>query len=324
MRLTLPTTSIQTAESVFVIKLRLVLVHLGALCIFFVPFTYQLLVGAVIGYFVRVFAWEGGSHRYFAHKAYKTSRGFQLFLALLAAAAGVRGPLWWATHHRLHHRTADTAEDPNTPLFRGFWHGYVGWLFLQENADSNLDATKDLSRYPELVIVNRYQYFAPLVLMALTYAVGQYTPLFGAKGMGVSALIWVFFLSTALSLQSLFSVGALGHGIKPSVFNHRRFETGDTSTNLGLMAIFTMGGSWHNNHHRCAVAARSGFYWWQVDLTYYVLRLLKAVGLIWDLRLPSARILEEGRRGAGRQTAEIAGVAEDLTARQEHGYEGVK
>jgi stearoyl-CoA desaturase (delta-9 desaturase) len=310
MKLSLPSTGIQTAESVKVIKLRLLLLHLGALGVFFVPFTPGLAVAAAVGYFVRVFAWEGGSHRYFAHKAFKTSRAFQCVLALLSAAAGVRGPLWWATHHRLHHRKADTPEDPNTPLYRGFWYAYVGWLFEKKNADSDLDSAPDLACYPELVFINRFHYFAPLVLLVLIYLVGQHSTLFGASGLGLSAVAWVFFLSTALSMQALFSVGSLGHGIQPGLLNHRRFDTRDTSTNLGLMSILTMGASWHNNHHRCAVAARSGFYWWQVDLTYRVLQVMSLVGLVWDLRQPPERILREGRKrhadGASSQAPDAA------------------
>ncbi|MHA6910233.1 acyl-CoA desaturase [Ralstonia pseudosolanacearum] len=296
MSLSLPPTGIQNAESVTVLRVRLALVHLLSLGVFFVPFTYPLLVGALVGYFIRVFAWEGGSHRYFSHRAFKTSRTFQFLLALLAAGAGVRGPIWWATHHRLHHRTSDTPADPNTPLYKGFWHGYVGWLFEPQNASSDLDAAKDLARFPELVVLNRYHYYVPLVVLAVTYLVGEYTALFGATGLGVSAAIWVFFFSTMLSFQALFSVGALGHGLPAGRFNKRRFETGDTSTNVPLMCLLTMGASWHNNHHRCASAARSGFYWWQFDLTYLVLKVLQALGLVWDLRQPSASILKEGRR----------------------------
>jgi stearoyl-CoA desaturase (delta-9 desaturase) len=178
----------------------------------------------------------------------------------------------------------------------------MGWFFEPKHADANLDATKDFSRYPELVWLNRYHYFFPMGLMALTFCAGQYTTLFGATGQGVAALAWVFFLSTVLSLQSLFTVGSFGHGIKPGFFNHRRFNVGDTSTNVGAMSIFTMGASWHNNHHRCPSAARAGLYWWQIDLTYLVLRVLSAVGLIWDLRLPPERILAEGRRPADKRT----------------------
>jgi len=273
------------------------LVHFFSLGVFFVPYTHELAIAAAISYFIRVFAWEGGAHRYFAHRGYDTSRAFQLFLAVLAAAAGVRGPLWWITHHRLHHRTSDRPDDPTSPIYYGFWYSHMGWFFNQKNSETDLDAAKEFAaRFPELVFVNKYHYIFPILLLISIYFVGEYTALFGTTGLGWSAVFWVFFLSTMLSLESLFTINSFVHGIKPSIFNRRRFNTDDATTNCWPMCILTMGASWHNNHHRYAGSARTGFYWWQIDLTYYVLRLLSLVGLIWNLRTVPKEVLEEGRK----------------------------
>lgn len=294
--LSLPTTGIQRAESAKVIKARVLVVHLFSLGVLFVPYTHELLIATVVSYFIRVFAWEGASHRYFAHRTYETSRAFQLFLAILAAAAGVRGPLWWVTHHRLHHRTSDTVDDLHSPIYYGFWYAHMNWFFNQRNSETDLDAAKEFVRFPELVLVNKYHYvFLPILMIAI-YLAGEYTALFGRTGLGWSAVFWVFFLGTMLALQSLFTINSFVHGIKPSIFNHRRFGTDDTTTNCWPMAILTMGASWHNNHHRYAGSAKVGFYWWQIDLTYCVLRLLALLGLIWNLRLVPEAVREEGRR----------------------------
>lgn len=294
--LSLPSTGIQSAESVKVIKIRVLIVHLASLGVFFVPWTSELAIATIVSYFIRVFAWEGGSHRYFAHRTYDTSRAFQLFLAVLAAAAGVRGPLWWVTHHRLHHRTSDGVDDPHSPLYYGFWYSHMGWFFNQKNSETDLDAAKEFARYPDLVFVNKYHYVFPLLLLGALFLLGEYTSLFGRFGLGWSAVFWVFFLGTMLSLQSLFTINSFVHGIKPGLFNHRRFDIDDSTTNCWPMCILTMGASWHNNHHRYAGSARVGFYWWQIDLTYYVLRLLSALGVIWNLRVVSQAVVAEGRK----------------------------
>jgi len=294
-------TGIQQAESLAVVKFRIYLVHIASLAIFIVPFTWPLLIGAVISFFIRVFAWEAGSHRYFSHHAFRTSRVFQFVLAALAAAAAQRGPIWWAANHRKHHRHSDQPGDPHSPVQRGSAYAYMGWLMDQDNLNTDLDAVKDLARFPELVWINKYHYLFPYLLLVGIFVVGQYTALFGRTGLGLSAVVWVFFLSTLLSLHSTFVVNTFAHARKPGWFNSRRYDTPDTTTNLSwLMSIPTMGASFHNNHHRYMNAARAGFYWWELDLTYYVLRLLALLGIVWDLHAVPLKVLEEGMPGGAR------------------------
>ncbi len=290
----LSNTGIQKAESLRIIKFRFWLVHLASLAVLFVPYDNSLLTLTAVTFFARTFGWEAGSHRYFSHRSFKTSRTFQLFLALLAASGGQRGPIWWATRHRAHHRYSDTSLDPHSPVYQGFGYAHMGWFMDPENIDTDLDAAKDLSRFPELVWVNKYHYFFPYLLMAVIFCLGEFTTILGARVSGVSAVIWGFFFSTMLSLQATFVVNTITHGLKPGFFSSRRFNTDDTSTNNWLLAIPTMGASWHNNHHRFMGAAKAGFYWWEFDLTYYLLKFLSWFGIVWGLQAVPKKILEEG------------------------------
>lgn len=294
-------TGIQRGESHRVIAVRLVVSHLMCLGIFFVPVTAELVWAAVIGFFVRMFFIEAGAHRYFAHRAFKTSRAFQFILGLGVAASGQRGPVWWAGHHRRHHRFSDRPGDPHSPMVQGararFWHAHLGWLVERDNLDTDLDAVKDLSRYPELVFVNKTHMLWPIVLLVLTVLLGAYTPLFGqveGAGLGLSAAVWAFFVPTVLSLHAIFAINSVTHGGRPGRWHRRRFMTRDYTTNAWWLAIPTLGAAWHNNHHRYMNSARAGFYRWELDLSYVVLWLLSKVNLVWDLHPVPSAVLEEG------------------------------
>lgn len=291
----MPESRVQRTESAGVIRTRLWIVHLASLGIFFVPFTPQLLAWTVIGYFVRVFAWEVGSHRYFSHRAFKTSRTFQFILGALSAAGGQRGPLWWAATHRHHHKTSDSAADRHSPVAQGFWYAHMGWLVDPETVHTRLDAVRDLARYPELLWLNKYHYVFALLSVVVIYLLGQYTALFGRTGLGLAAVVWVFFFATLLSLHASFAINTLTHGIRPGWLHRRRFATGDTTVNSVLLVIPTLGAGWHNNHHRHMNSARAGFYWWEFDPGYVLLKLLEKLRIVWDLRPVPEHVLAEGR-----------------------------
>ena len=287
-------TGLQHAESHKVVIFRIWLSHLACLGVFYVPFTTELLIWALIGYFLRVFSFEVGAHRYFSHRAFRTSRAFAALLAVMVAASGHRGPIWWAMHHRQHHRYSDTDKDVHSPVTHSFWQAHMGWLMDAKNDDTDLDAVKDLSRVPELVWINRWHMFFPLGLLLAIVLLGEFTTLFGATGLGLSAAVWVFFLSTVLALHAAFAVNTLTHGRRVGIINQRPYETGDTTTNSWLLAIPTMGASWHNNHHRYMNAARAGFRWWELDLSYVCLWLLARLRLVWDLHPVPQAVVDEG------------------------------
>lgn len=239
-------------------------------------------------YGVRTFGVMAGYHRYFAHRAFKTSRGFQLVLAVLAQTTLQKGVLWWAAHHRNHHKYTDLPWDVHSPVQSGFWHSHVTWLAERGSELTRDDRIRDLARFPELVWLNKNWLVPPLVLAAAVWL-----------GFGLSGLLVGFCLSTVLVWHATFLVNSLAH-----VVGTRRFATTDTSRNNWVIALFTLGEGWHNNHHHCMSSARQGFYWWEVDITYYVLYALGRMGVIWDLRPVPAGVLAEGRaRDLARRAA---------------------
>jgi stearoyl-CoA desaturase (delta-9 desaturase) len=226
----------------------------------------------------RIFGITGGYHRYFSHKSYRTSRWFQFVLACLGASAVQKGPIWWSSLHRHHHRFSDTPEDVHPPQ-KGFWYSHQGWIEDPRWQASRPEYVPDLTRYPELVWLNKWHVVPPLALIGACLAVG-----------GFSGFVWGFCVSTTLLWHSTYTINSLTHR-----FGRRRFETDDDSRNSLILALLTLGEGWHNNHHRYQAAARNGFYWWQVDVTYYVLKGLEKLGLVWGLREPPASVLAEGR-----------------------------
>jgi stearoyl-CoA desaturase (delta-9 desaturase) len=268
------------------------LLHIIALTApFFLPFHWYLPVVALALYYVRMFGVTAGYHRYFAHRSYKAGRGFQFFLAFLAETSVQKGVLWWAGHHRDHHRTSDTPDDIHSPVQRGFWWSHVGWIVSSRYDETPEKNIRDFTKYPELRFLDRH-FFVPVVVFALATLVGGWalSGVLHDPYMGLEMLVWGFVVSTVLLWHGTFTINSLSH-----VFGRRRYPTGDDSRNNWLLALVTMGEGWHNNHHHFAAAARQGFYWWEVDMTYYVLKALSAVGLVWDLRQPTEKVLAEGR-----------------------------
>ena len=256
-----------------------ILVHLSVLCVFLTGVTWPAVVVCAVLFFVRMFGVTGGYHRYFSHRSYKTSRIGQFLLALLAQSSAQKGVLWWAAHHRHHHRASDTEDDVHCPKLRGFWYAHLGWLF-DDNDATDMKAVGDLARYPELVWLNKYHLVPAVALGIATWLV-----------FGWSGLVVGFLLSTVLLWHSTFTINSLTHMI-----GRPRFPTGDDSKNSAALALLTLGEGWHNNHHYHMVSTRQGFYWWEIDVTYYLLKLLSVLGIVWDLREPPGRVLDEGRR----------------------------
>jgi stearoyl-CoA desaturase (delta-9 desaturase) len=254
-----------------------VLVHLVALGgVILGGWSWQGLALAVGAYYVRMVVVTAGYHRYFSHRAFSTSRTFQFLLALGAQSAAQNGVLWWASHHRWHHRYSDTPLDVHSAKLRGFWYAHVGWI-LQDAWQTDLRQVPDLAKYPELRFLNRPGInFLPSALLGLAFL------LIG----GVHGLVWGFMVSSVLVWHGSFAINSLTH-----LFGSRRYATNDNSRNHWLLALITTGEGWHNNHHHYPSAANQGFFWWEFDLTYWVLRVWQRLGLIWDIRRPPADVL---------------------------------
>ena len=220
-------------------------------------------------YVVRMFFITAGYHRYFGHRAYKLGRVMQFVMALGGTTAAQKGVLWWAGHHRHHHKHSDTPKDIHSPR-RGFWWAHVGWILCSKYDETPTASIKDFAKYPELVWLDRYHLLPPIAL-----GVGVY--LWG----GWSALFIGFFLSTALLYHGTFVINSLTHR-----WGTRRFRTTDTSRNSFLLALITLGEGWHNNHHHYQSTANQGFFWWEIDVTYWTIRLFGALGLAWRITEP--------------------------------------
>jgi stearoyl-CoA desaturase (delta-9 desaturase) len=228
-------------------------------------------------YFGRMFFITAGYHRYFSHRSYRLGRAAQFVMALGGTTALQQGPLWWAAHHRHHHRWSDTERDVHSPI-RGFWWSHLGWILCDRYAATDESRVKDLAKYPELRWLDRHDWVGPLALAVATFAVG-----------GWAGLVIGFGLSTVLLWHGTFLVNSLAH-----VVGRRRYVTSDTSRNSLLIALLTNGEGWHNNHHHYQASARQSFHWYQWDPSYYVLWLLSKVGVVHDLKTPTARIRATG------------------------------
>jgi len=233
----------------------------------------------------RMFFVTGGYHRYFSHRSFKTSRWFQFVLALGASCTGQKGPLWWAAHHRIHHKLSDAPGDLHSVIQSGFWWAHHGWILSNDLEDTDYSRIKDFAKYPELVWLNRLWMIPPVAVGTISFFAG-----------GFFALVWAFAVCQVMTWHATFTINSLSH-----VWGNRRYKTtGDDSRNNVVLAIVTLGEGWHNNHHHYQVSARQGFFWWEIDCTYYVLRVLAAVGLVWDLhgvpdhvRLPDGETAQE-------------------------------
>ncbi|MGH8132906.1 MAG: acyl-CoA desaturase [Steroidobacteraceae bacterium] len=243
-------------------------------------------------YIVRMFALTGFYHRYFSHRTFRTSRALQFAFACIGASCVQRGPLWWAAHHRSHHLHADTERDPHSPRVHGFVWSHVGWFLTPAGFRTNWQRIPDLARYPELRWLDRYDVLVPVALGALLYGLGallaRYQPGLGTSG--GQLLTWGFFISTVVLFHVTVTINSLAHG-----FGTRRFATPDDSRNNPWLALLTFGEGWHNNHHFFPGSVRQGFRWWELDLTYYGLRLMAALGLVHGLKRVPARVMQQVR-----------------------------
>jgi stearoyl-CoA desaturase (delta-9 desaturase) len=256
-------------------------VHVACLAVFWVGWSWTAVTVAAALYFVRMFAITGFYHRYFSHRSYKTSRPFQFVMAILGNASGQRGPLWWAAHHRHHHKHSDEEEDVHSPHTHSLAWSHMFWLMTPENFRTNVKAVPDLAKYPELRFLDRFDSLVPAVLgfglLFSGFALERWAPSLGVTGMQM--LIWGFFVSTVVLFHGTCLINSMAH-----LFGKQRYKTSDHSRNSFLLSVITLGEGWHNNHHHYPAATRQGFFWWEMDITYYILQVLSWMRLIWDLK----------------------------------------
>lgn len=266
--------------------------HLVSLGVIWVGWSWIAVAVAVALYAVRMFSVTGFYHRYFSHRSFRTGRVMQFIFAVMGNTAVQRGALWWASQHRRHHQHSDGDEDAHSPTRLGLWWSHTGWFLTRANYRTHFEVVKDLAKYAELRFLNRFDSLVPLLffagLLGLGALLNAVAP--GLHTSGMQMLVWGA-ISTVVLQHATFTVNSLAH-----TWGKRRFATPDTSRNNLWLALLTLGEGWHNNHHHYPVAARQGFYWWEIDITYLGLRGLALLGLIHDLRPVPVEVLAEGRR----------------------------
>lgn len=259
--------------------LPIAIIHLVALSAIWVGWSWAAVWTAVALFWIRMFVITAFYHRYFSHRTFKTHRVTQFLFALLGTSTAQRSPLWWAAHHREHHRHSDQEPDPHSPGWRGALWSHTGWFLTDEAKQTNWRAIPDWKKFPELVWLDRYHLVGPLGLAALLalfgWALSMWMPALHTSALQLT--VWGFGVSTTALYHATFTVNSIAHMV-----GTQRFDTGDDSRNNWFLALITLGEGWHNNHHYCPGAVRQGFYWWEYDPTYWMLRVMSALGLVWD------------------------------------------
>ena len=245
------------------------LVHVAAFAWIWTGVTTRAAVSFAVLYAVRILGVTVAHHRYFAHRTFRTSRAFQLVLAFVAECATQKGVLWYTSQHRWHHRHSDTEKDLHSPRQRGFWYAHVGWIFDSTDA-TDPALVRDFNGFPELRWLDRHWLVPPTLVALAVLAYG-----------GAPALFFGVFFSTVVTWHLTYTINSVAH-----CYGSRRFRTPDDSRNNPVLGLLMFGEGWHNNHHRLPRSVRLGLRWWEIDIGYYVIRLLAAVGLVWALREP--------------------------------------
>lgn len=265
--------------------------HLACFAVVWVEVSPIAVAVFLASYLIRMFAITAFYHRYFSHRAFRTSRAVQFLFALIGAASTQRGPLWWSAHHRRHHKRADRNGDPHTPRKGLFW-SHMGWFLSRRHFDTEWKQIPDLAGFPELRWLDRFDIIVPVIYAILMFLLGfvldAWFPGLGTSGWQM--LVWGYFISTVVLIHVTLTINSLAHR-----FGSRRFSTPDRSRNNFWLALLTLGEGWHNNHHHYPGSARQGFYWWEVDISWMLLKLMAWLGLVWDLKPVPAEMLDARR-----------------------------
>ncbi|MEO8359011.1 MAG: acyl-CoA desaturase [Vicinamibacteria bacterium] len=272
-----------------------------ALLAFVYPPTPALILLAMVSHYVRMIGITLCFHRHMAHRAFSLSRSVRFIFAWLGTSALQKGPLWWAGNHVYHHKYADREGDPHSPVVSGFFYSHMGWFtndIQWDNVDAANPVVREFSKYPEIRWLDHYYAWPPLLLAAALFLIG-----------GWPALVYGFCVPTFTLAHSTFAINSINH-----LFGSRRFNTPDNSRNNFWTTLVTLGEGWHNNHHRFQRAARNGFFWWEIDPTYWVIRALSAVGLAREIVPVPPRVYDEARTGKPRPASAVPASIEGLTA----------
>ena len=281
--------SIQLEENHGIAWLRVIPfigLHIACLLVFIVGFSWIAFVALIMTYSIRMFAITGFYHRYFSHKTFKTHKWVEAVFAFIGASSAQRGALWWASHHRKHHKYSDTALDLHSPI-HGFLQSHMAWFLIHHAFATDYSTIQDFAKRPVLRWLNRFDLIAPIVLAVVLYGIGEGLNLYypHLQTNGAQLFVWGFVVSTVLLFHVTVSINSVAH-----VWGTQRYDTQDNSKNNALLALLTFGEGWHNNHHYYPNTIKQGFYWWEIDITYWILKLMSIVGLTWGLKPIPAHI----------------------------------
>ena len=271
--------------------------HLSCLSVFWVGVSWKALAICAVSYFIRMFGLIAGHHRYFSHRSYTLSRPMQFLMALLGTTGGQRGLLWWVASHRYHHLHSDMEDDVHSPVMQSVLYAHSGWFLDPKQRQTKLDQVPDLAKFPELVWLSDWA-----VIPVLLYGAGMWL-LFGLQG-----FVWGFLVATILVWHGVHTLSSFAHTPGGS----RRYPTADYSRNKWSLALVTLGDAWHNNHHYYPAAARHGFFWWEIDLTWYGLKILSWLGIVRDLRLAPEHIIRGELPGFQRRVTKYEADVADV------------
>ncbi len=278
------TRDVRTARpQVWSVIIGMTIFHLACLLVFVVGVSATALWVAFGMYVFRGMGVTTGYHRLLAHRSFKTNRVVQFILAFAGSLAVQGGPLWWVAHHRSHHAETDTEEDIHSPVTRGMWAAHMGWMMTDEAFNEKGTNSRDLHKFPEIKMLQRHYVWLIVFQIAALYGVGAWlaSAYPGLGTSGAQLVVWGFFVSTVFTWHVTFMVNSVCHR-----WGGRPYDTGDASTNNVFIGFLGFGEGWHNNHHFYPNSARHGLRWWQLDVTYMLIKVLSWVGLASDLKLP--------------------------------------
>jgi stearoyl-CoA desaturase (delta-9 desaturase) len=253
----------------------LIVFHAGAIAALFFFSWKAIAVAFVLNWMALCFGIGMSYHRLLTHRSYKVPKPIEYFLAVCATLALEGGPIFWVATHRVHHQFADKPGDPHSPHEGGWW-AHVGWIMVGESKHSNTAMmakfAPDLARDPIYRFINKWHYM-PTVIIGLALFAGGGWPM----------LLWPIFFRICVGLHSTWLVNSATH-----MWGSRRFDTRDDSTNSWWVALLTFGEGWHNNHHAHPVSARHGLAWYELDITWLHILLLKKLGIAKNVKTVTA------------------------------------
>ncbi|BBN05142.1 stearoyl-CoA desaturase (Delta-9 desaturase) [Marchantia polymorpha subsp. ruderalis] len=251
------------------------MVFMHGLCLA-APFTFSWQAfGVFVGLYVitGMFGITLSYHRQLSHKSFKTPKWLEYVFAYCGVQAVQGDPIEWVSSHRYHHQHCDTPKDPHSP-YEGFWHSHMGWLLDDESTEARVGARAniaDMEKDPFYKWIQKTYIIHPIMMAVALFALG-----------GVPYVIWGMAVRAVWVYHITWFVNSASH-----VWGSQKWNTGDLSRNNWWVALLAFGEGWHNNHHAFEYSARHGLEWWQLDPTWYVVKMLQTVGLATKVKLPT-------------------------------------